>query len=461
SGFAGRVAWAPDGLRIATATGYGTAQVWHGKTGKPLFTLFGHRAPLYAIDWSPDGSRLVTGGDDGTAKVWDMTQEGGRELFSLSSQATAAGIYAAVFSPDGIQVMTGDFAVTNTSIWDVGIGGNAEWMNVPAQISNPVLAGGVEFLPDGHHLASTDEGNSIALWDLATGRKLRTFRVSGGPITSFNVTDDGTGIAASQTGFLTAWDVGTGEEVFRFDCECATLVDVDWSPDGEHLLAAGDFGAVGILDTTGSLVRTLDEEGNVYLTSARFSPDGRFVVTALQRDGSGAPHYRQTIWEWERGTVVGAIQPIDNRNTARVAVFDPSGSRVATSGNDGVPRIWDIDTGRILVALAGHSSAPWDVAFSPDGSRIATAGSEGVVRLFDPASGEQVLALYGHEQRVVRLAFSPDGTMLASASMDGTVRIWALDLDDLLEIARQQVTRALSDEECRQYLHLETCAASG
>jgi WD40 repeat protein len=109
------------------------------------------------------------------------------------------------------------------------------------------------------------------------------------------------------------------------------------------------------------------------------------------------------------------------------------------------------------VVLAAHPGAVWDIVFSPDGSRVATAGSDGVVRLFDTTSGEQVLALRGHERAVARVAFSPDGTMLASESVDGTVRIWALGLDDLLEIARQQVTRSLTDEECRQYLHLETC----
>jgi hypothetical protein len=37
------------------------------------------------------------------------------------------------------------------------------------------------------------------------------------------------------------------------------------------------------------------------------------------------------------------------------------------------------------------------------------------------------------------------------------VRIWALDIDDLLEIARQNVTRSLTDEECRLYLHTAAC----
>ncbi len=49
--------------------------------------------------------------------------------------------------------------------------------------------------------------------------------------------------------------------------------------------------------------------------------------------------------------------------------------------------------------------------------------------------------------------------MLATQG-DGTLRIWALEIDDLLEIARENVTRALTDEECRQYLHVGSCAAA-
>lgn len=47
--------------------------------------------------------------------------------------------------------------------------------------------------------------------------------------------------------------------------------------------------------------------------------------------------------------------------------------------------------------------------------------------------------------------------MLASWADDGT-RVWALDIDDLLEIARRNVTRSLSDEECRRYLHVAACS---
>jgi len=451
-------AWSPDGLRIATAGTDGTARLWDGKTGEPLFNLFGHRAPSPSVDWSPDGSRLVTASEDGTAKVWEVFETEGREQITLSAQDLSAGLATAVFSPDGTQVMTSDGKITATKVWDVGISGDAEWMNLPTQpIENLFWPGDVEFLPDGRHLASINEDGEIAIWDLQTGQELRTIRVGGSGISSFDVTANGAVIAAGRSnGLATAWDVTTGEELFstRYHAE---VVDVEWSQDGEHLVTATRPGSIRILNSTGEMVIRLNEIGKIYVTSARFSPDGRLVVTAVRPARGGSQKFRQTIWDWERGEVVGSLVPGEGQNDTYVAVFDPTGSRVATNGTNGLPRIWDVETERSVLVLAAHPGALWDIVFSPDGSLVATAGSDAVVRLFDTTSGEQVLALRGHERVVARVAFSPDGTMLASASADGTVRIWALDLDDLLAIARQQVTRTLTDEECRQYLHLDAC----
>ena len=95
------------------------------------------------------------------------------------------------------------------------------------------------------------------------------------------------------------------------------------------------------------------------------------------------------------------------------------------------------------------------LAFSPDGASVATGASDGSVRLFDVDSETQTLVLHAPDA-VRSVAFSPDGSLLAS--VDGTtVRVWALDIDDLLEIARQNVTRSFTDEECRQYLHVSAC----
>ena len=293
---------------------------------------------------------------------------------------------------------------------------------------------------------------------MRTGRTLRTIDVGESRISSFDISPDGTVIAAGQeNGRATAWDVSTGKKLFSVRLPEA-VGDIEWSPAGGFLVTATRSGSIRILDAKGEVVRRLNEEADLLLYSARFSPDGRRIVTSLLPERGGSQNFRETIWDWENGRTVDSIAPGNGENAATVAIFDPTGSRIATNGHDGVPRIWDVETGMSLVALPAHPGPPLDIVYSPDGSRVATAGSDGIVRLFDASSGEQLLALRGHEGTVVHLTFSPDGTKLASLGLDGTVRIWALDLDDLLEIARQELkTRTFTDEECRQFLHLEAC----
>lgn len=120
-------------------------------------------------------------------------------------------------------------------------------------------------------------------------------------------------------------------------------------------------------------------------------------------------------------------------------------------------RIRSVRGGRPLAQLVGHTGAVHDVAFAPDDSLVATASADGTVRLCDPDDGRQALVLRGRDREVGELAFSPDGSKLASMGREGLVRVWALDLDDLVAIAKRRVTRRLTPAECRQHLRRGSC----
>ena len=212
---------------------------------------------------------------------------------------------------------------------------------------------------------------------------------------------------------------------------------------------------VVVVDRSGAELARFDEEPGYFIPSVSLSPDGRLV--AMTREGERFdPTLTTRIWDWQRDEIVATI---DTGGPALNAVFDPTGTRIVTSGRQqGQAAVWDVQTGERLATLT-DPPAFFAVTFSPDGRTIATAHRDGTVRLWDAGSGAQRLVLRGHEGAALSLAFSPDGSKLASAGDDGLVRVWALDLDDLIGIATDRLTRSFSDEECRQYLHLDGCAA--
>ncbi len=134
---------------------------------------------------------------------------------------------------------------------------------------------------------------------------------------------------------------------------------------------------------------------------------------------------------------------------------------MATASEDGTVKVWDVESGKGVLNLDGHSGRGERAAWSPDGKRLATAAWDSSrkvqsTRVWD-SGGKAFFELGGHTGRVTSVAWSPDGKRLATASADGTVQVYAMDIHDLMALAHQRVTAHPSAEGCKKYFHADKC----
>ena len=116
-GFVFCVAFHPDGTRLASSSGTrsepASIQIWDSATGKTLAELAGHSTLARRLAFFPDGSRLASLGDDGSLKLWDLASS--REVLTLGSHPRN-GLGLAV-SPDGCRITTTG-AEGKVLLWD-------------------------------------------------------------------------------------------------------------------------------------------------------------------------------------------------------------------------------------------------------------------------------------------------------------------------------------------------------
>jgi WD40 repeat protein/DNA-binding SARP family transcriptional activator len=439
-----QVTFSPDGSRLATASWDTTIRIWDTATWTHLVTFFAD-GPVNSVSYSPDGKRLASGGWGSKAIVWEA--DTGRRLLALAGHAAA--IFSVAFVPRTEHLLTTSFDGT-TRLWDVGIGAARDWLTLPG----PSRDAGMAFSSDGRLIAVPGELHGVELHDTVSGQALRSLASDGEAIVDLAFGPDAASLAgAAWDGSVFAWDTATGDLGFRTTGQLNIARPfVAYSSDGRLLAVAGGDGTVKLLDaTSGEPYETILTDNDV-VDRVAFSPDGQLLAASVHSVGLTFT-YDVQLFDTATGERVLTLEAAHNEET-RGIVFSLDGSLI-TASSDGTVKIWDVASSEHRVLR--HNVAVQDVAVSPDGTRIATAASDGRARLWELATGRQLLTLHAHAQPVAYVRFSPDGRLLATSSPDGTVALHLLPIDEFVELARTRVTRSLTDDECRQYLHLPVC----
>jgi WD40 repeat protein len=279
----------------------------------------------------------------------------------------------------------------------------------------------VAWSPDGQRLVSGSWDGTARVWDPKTGKELLTFgqtQPDKTHNTSVAWSPDGQKVATESK----VWDVASGRESLILP-DSGEVNSISWSANGE-LLAMGGWGYLGIRSPhTGKELFRLGLNGGG--PSFALSRDGeRLVAVSAGKTSTGkisSIYNTATVWEVAKHKQSVTIS--DDRGISQVG-FSPDGKRLATGNDYGTVKVWDVGSGKELLALAGHVSVISRVAWSPDGKRLASGSWDGSAKVWDAESGNETLTLSGHNSWIYDVAWSPDGKQLATAGKDGTVKVW-------------------------------------
>ncbi len=419
------VAFSSDGKLLATVGQNRLLRIWDVAKGTESRRLANDADPHSFVDFLPDGTLLEIGG--GRGRYWDAAT--GRA--AKKSNPTMGGGWSAAYrlSPDGTYV-AGAW-LFGLGVWDVATGrelGPAAGM--PDSFLHPVV-----FSRDGATIAtsafSEAKGARIQLWDAVTSRLRREFTVAHREtVWGLDLAADGTLFASlgsfrelppDPPGRIARW--GSDQQAqpeLRLPKDTRSVA---FAPNG--LLAVALADSVVLRDcVTGREVQKLPSK--CAADCLAFSADGHSLAA------SETDTRRVIVWslpdgrERRRWTApAGAEQQVAFRLPVALS---PDGRLLAVGFTEPKPgiRIVDVATGTELAWLDVPPSG-WlfqDIAFSPDGRTLATAGENGGVRVWEVASWRERYRFAGHRSGVLAIAFSPDGRRLASGSMDSTVLVW-------------------------------------
>jgi WD40 repeat protein/serine/threonine protein kinase len=219
------------------------------------------------------------------------------------------------------------------------------------------------------------------------------------------------------------WDVSTGKEIVPFpkvkhahgvwvlpghEPGNSWIQAACFDSDGKRVLTTSAYGRVGLWDAaTGKPLALLEKglvdwtpedeanrrSGHEYAAPARFSPDGRFVLTTYSKS---------RLWDAASGKEHLVLQ--GHEQSILWAEFSRDGQKIITASRDTTARIWDAESGKQLHVLKAHATnAVLTACFSPDGSRALTVAtihtSDGryargpLCRLWDVETGKEAAGL--------------------------------------------------------------------
>lgn len=233
----------------------------------------------------------------------------------------------------------------------------------------------------------------MKLWEVETGREIRTFTGHKGGVSLVAISPDGRQILSASNDPVTSlklWDFSTGREKGSID-NVGNIRSLAISPNGKRALIGGKISPWLMDLTTGTRMITFKgHTGGV--ESVAFSPDGEYAL-------SGSWDDTMKLWDVATGREIRTFKRsseylLEMGDVLSVA-FSPDGKYALYGTYDQALKLWDIETGEEVRTFKGHTGAVSFTAFSPDSKMIYSGSTDGTIRLWNVSDGREIALMTG------------------------------------------------------------------
>ncbi|MEW6526280.1 MAG: caspase family protein [Spirochaetota bacterium] len=318
-------------------------------------------------------------------------------------------ITSVAVSPDRKLIASASLDAT-IKLWDVASG---RLLRTLAGHSDTVEA--IAFSPDGFILVSASADKTIKLWDVVSGEIVQRFDTTS-YVKAVAYAHDGKIIASGgEDGKITLWDVTTGKTLKKFYGHKSDITSLAFSANDQYIVSASKDGTIKLWEiSTGEPVRTfIGHTGEV--TSIAIMPNGKFLI-------SGSSDATVKVWNVYAQQLVHTFQ--GHKGGVSSVSVSSNGKLIASGSLDYTIKVWDFDTKKEFITLLGHKNVVSSIAFLPQSGYLVSGAWDNKIKVWDVAHGNEAIPISQNSDWIYSVAISPDGLYVAAGTESKAIQVW-------------------------------------
>ncbi len=333
-------------------------------------------------------------------------------------------IQAYDFSQDGQLLATGGIDQV-ILLWDMTSGKQIRTFSGHAKRIRTV-----KFSPDQSTILSVSADNTATIFEVVTGKVIRTFRKSNCEFSSgyFSSNGDFITILDNRDG-VHVWKTNSGEFVGTFEKEFSAFIEPSLiHPSENQILALNGYEGAQVvsLNTLDTLVQFPFDK----VHSMSFSPNGALVAISSRK-------LFASVFNAETGKLLYELRDgddlCDGCNTKHV--FSPDSRFLVTMSSQVGAILWDLTTGKKIRQFFELNERPTQLLVSPQGTYILVA-FDSEIFVFDLKTGKEKIHTTSEFIDYMQFAFSPDESSIVLPNENNGIDIWS--------VARGKVAKTFS-----------------